>query len=400
MNEPVQREDPAAACGAHQPASQVSKPAATALPLSLDDYAARAAQVLDENARAYVDGGAGDEHSLRANRRAWADWTLRPRVLRDLSQAHTRVELLGQNLDHPLLLAPVAHQRLFHPDAEFASALAAAAQGAGYVLSAQASVPLEQVANLVRHEAGRGPLWFQLVLPHDRGFTRALLARVASAGFEALVLTVDAPINGVRDRERRAGFRLPSGIRAVNLDGLPPHPAQAADGGGVFERWMASAARWRDLGWLLEQTHLPVLLKGVLHSEDACMAIEHGVSGLIVSNHGGRTLDGAMATADALGPIVQAVAGRVPVLVDGGIRRGVDVLRACALGARAVLLGRPQVHALACAGAAGVAHMIRLLRDELETAMALCGCASLDESHSVLAPTVRHAHADWNLPSR
>lgn len=354
----------------------------TAAPVDPPDYAARAAQVMDDNARAYVDGGAGDESTLRDNLAAWSRLRLRPRVLRDLAGGHTRVDLLGRTLAHPLLLAPVAYQRLVHPDGEAATALAAAAQGAGLVLSAQSSVSLERVAGLVRDDAGRGPLWFQLVLPHDRGFARELLARVESAGFEALVLTVDAPVNGVRDRERRARFTLPPGVRAVNLDGLHPPPVVGAD--GVFAQWMAQAATWSDVDWLLQQTRLPVLLKGVLHEDDARQAVAQGAAGVIVSNHGGRTLDGALATADALPPVVQAVASQVPVLVDGGIRRGVDVLRACALGARAVLIGRPQVQALAVGGPHGVAHLLRLLRDELEVAMALCGCATLAQAGSAL----------------
>ena len=308
-------------------------------------------------------------------------------MLRDLAGGHTRVDLLGRTLDPPLLLAPVAYQRLVHPDGEAATALAAAAQGTGLVLSAQSSVPLERVAGLVRDDAGRGPLWFQLVLPHDRGFARDLLARVEAAGFEALVLTVDAPVNGVRDRERRARFTLPPGVRAVNLDGLAPPPTVGA--GSVFAQWMAQAATWADVDWLLQQTRLPVLLKGVLHADDARQAVAQGAAGVIVSNHGGRTLDGALATADALPTVVQAVAGQVPVLVDGGIRRGVDVLRACALGARAVLIGRPQVHALAVGGPHGVAHLLRLLRDELEVAMALCGCATLAQAGSALCLPAR-----------
>jgi 4-hydroxymandelate oxidase len=358
-----------------------------AQPVNLADYADRAAQVMDDNARAYIDGGAGDETTLRDNLAAWSGLRLCPRVLRDLAGGHTRVDLLGRTLDHPLLLAPVAYQRLVHPDGEAATALAAAAQGAGLVLSAQSSVPLERVAGLVRDDAGRGPLWFQLVLPHDRGFARDLLARVEAAGFEALVLTVDAPVNGVRDRERRARFTLPPGVRAVNLDGLAPPPTVGA--GSVFAQWMAQAATWADVDWLLQQTRLPVLLKGVLHADDARRAVAQGAAGVIVSNHGGRTLDGALATADALPPVVQAVAGQVPVLVDGGIRRGVDVLRACALGARAVLIGRPQVHALAVGGPHGVAHLLRLLRDELEVAMALCGCATLAQAGSALCLPAR-----------
>lgn len=352
-------------------------------PATLDDYAIQAATVLGDSARCYIDGGAGDEFTLRANRDAWARLRLHPRVLRDLSGGHTRVELLGRQLPHPVLLAPVAYQRLAHRDGEAATAVAAAAQGAGFVLSAQASVTLERVAGLVRDDVGRGPLWFQLHLFHDRGFARELLARVDAAGYEALVLTVDAPVHGARDRERRSGFRLPPDVAAVNLADLPPRPTGPA-GVGVFDQLIRQAATWRDVAWLLDHSRLPLLIKGVLHEDDARQALSLGVAGLIVSNHGGRTLDGAISTADALPRVVQVAATSVPVLVDGGVRRGVDVLRACALGARAVLIGRPQMHALAVGGPHGVAHMLRLLRDELEIAMALCGCATLAEAGSVL----------------
>ena len=352
----------------------------------LADYEAHAQQRLDANAWAYFSGGAADETTVRANREAWDALRLCPRVLRDLAGGHTRAELLGRTLAHPLLLAPVAHQRLAHPDGELASALAAAAQGAGMVLSTQASVRLEDVARAVQGDEGRGPLWLQLYLQHDRGFTRELLRRAEDAGFEAIVLTVDAPVSGARDRERRAGFRLPPGLISVNLSGLPPAPERALEAGqsALFDGLLQHAARWGDVEWLLAQTRLPVLLKGVLHEDDAAQAVALGVAGLIVSNHGGRTLDTALPTAWALPRIAQKTGGAVPLLVDGGIRRGTDVLKAVALGARAVLVGRPQVHALAVAGALGVAHMLRLLRDELEIAMALCGCATLDAATPAL----------------
>jgi 4-hydroxymandelate oxidase len=352
----------------------------------LADYAAHAQRLLDANAWAYFSGGAADELTLRANREAWDALRLQPRVLRDLAGGHTRVELLGRSLAHPLLLAPVAYQRMAHPDGELASACAAAAQEAGIVLSTQASVRLEDVAQVVAGEAHRGPLWLQLYLQHDRGFTRELLQRAEAAGYEAIVVTVDAPVSGARDRERRAGFRLPAGVSAVNLQGLPsaPEVALAPGQSALFDGLLRSAATWRDVEWLQSVTRLPLLLKGVLHEDDAAQAVVLGVAGLVVSNHGGRTLDTALPTAWALPRIAERVQGAVPLLVDGGISRGTDVLKAVALGATAVLIGRPQVHALAVAGALGVAHMLRLLRDELEIAMALCGCAKLGEASRAL----------------
>ena len=359
-------------------------PAVHALPagvVTLADHEAHARTRLDDNAWAYFSGGAGDEITLRANCAAWDALQLHPRVLRPLAGGHTRLELLGRTLAHPILLAPVAFQRMAHPDGELAVAHAAAALGAGLVLSTQASTPLEAVAAAIGTDPGRGPLWFQLYLQHDRGFTRELVRRAEAAGFEALVLTVDAPTSGARDRERQAGFRLPAHAAPANLAGLtplaPPRllPGQSA----LFDGLLRHAPTWDTVQWLQSTTRLPVLLKGVVHAADARQAAALQVAGLIVSNHGGRTLDSMPATAALLPRIVDAVGGQLPVLVDGGIRRGTDVLKALALGARAVLVGRPYVYGLSNAGAVGVAHVLRLLRDELEIAMALCGCATLQD---------------------
>ncbi len=335
--------------------------------IALADFDALARERLGENAWAYVSGGAADEITLRDNRQAWDGLRLLPRVLQPLRHAHLAIELLGRPWPHPLLMAPMAYQALAHPDGERAAALACAAQGAGYVLSTQASTRLEDVAALVRDEPGRGPLWFQLYPQADPGLTRALMQRAHAAGFEAIVLTVDAPVHGARDRERRAGFHLPAGVAAVNL---PPAVRSGASD------WRAAAPTWADVDGLLAQSPLPLLLKGVLHPDDARQAATLGVAGLIVSNHGGRTLDTAVATADALPRVADAVQGSVPLLVDGGIRRGTDVLKALALGASAVLVGRPLLMALAAHGAAGVAKGLRLLQDELLMALALTGCAT------------------------
>ena len=347
--------------------------------VALADYEPLARAALDEAPWSYLAGGAADEITLRENRSAWDAWRLLPRVLRPLTGGHTRQTLLGREWPHPIMLAPVAYQRLFHPDGEHASALAAAAQGAGITLSTQASVPLEDVARLALGEAGRGALWFQLYVQHDRGFTCELVRRAEAAGYEALVVTVDAPISGARDRERRAGFQLPPAVRAVNLAGLQPRPAAGVPPGGsaLFDGLLQGAPTWDDIEWLVGETRLPVLLKGVLHPDDAATALSTGAAGLIVSNHGGRTLDTAVSTGFALPRIADAVAGRVPLLVDGGIRRGTDIVKALALGAQAVMVGRPCIWALAAEGALGVARAVRLLRDEFEIAMALCGCRSL-----------------------
>jgi 4-hydroxymandelate oxidase len=353
-------------------------------PVTLADHQRLAQERMDPGAWAYLFGGAADEITLRDNQAAWQTLRLQPRVLRPLAQGHTRLALLDRTLEHPILIAPMAYQRLAHPHGEQASALAAAMQGAGYVLSTQASVLMEDIASMVLGEPGRGPLWFQLYLQPDRSWTRDLVARAEAAGFEALVLTVDAPVQGARDRERRAQFHLPKDVAAINL---PLQARETAAHASLFDGLLAHSPDWSDLAWLRSETRLPILLKGITHPDDARLGIEHGAAGVIVSNHGGRTLDTMPPTADLLPEVVAAVAGRVPVLVDGGIRRGTDVFKAIALGASAVLVGRPVLHGLATGGATGVAHVLRLLRDELEIAMALCGCRTLEQ----ISPLHLHA---------
>jgi 4-hydroxymandelate oxidase len=341
-------------------------PAVEPLPrglVTLADHEAHARTHLDANAWAYFSGGAADEITLRANCAAWDNLQLLPRVLRPLSGAHTQVQLLGRTLAHPMLVAPMAWQTLAHADGELAMAHAAAAQAAGLVLSTQASLPLDAVAQAFGAYPERGPLWFQLYMQAGRSFTRDLALRAQDAGYEALVLTVDAPVSGSRDRERRAGFVLPQGIASVNLAGAPA-PTSPLD----------AAATWADVEWLCSLTRLPVILKGVLHPDDAREAARMGVAALVVSNHGGRVLDTTIATARALPAISDAVGPGLPLLVDGGIRRGTDVFKALAMGASAVLVGRPCLWGLANAGAVGVAHVLRLLRDEFEMALLLCGC--------------------------
>lgn len=368
------------------PSNPHARPSLPESVVTLGDHEQYARGTMDDATWAYLFGAAGDEITYARNIDAWQALELLPRVLRPLAGGHTRVELLGRALDHPILVAPMAYQRLAHPDGERATALAAAALGAGMVFSTQASTPLDEIATCFLPHAGRGPLWFQLYLQPDRGFTRELVQRAERAGYEALVLTVDAPVQGARDRERRAGFRLPDGVGAVNLAGLGS-PAPRALGPGqspLFDDLLTHAPVWDDVAWLRSITRLPVLLKGILHPDDAREAIRCGAGGLIVSNHGGRTLDTAITTAAALPRIAQAVQGSVPLLVDGGIRRGTDVLKAIGLGAQAVLVGRPVLQGLANAGATGVAHVLRLLRDELEIAMALTGCRTLSEASRAL----------------
>jgi 4-hydroxymandelate oxidase len=344
--------------------------------VALADYETAARARMGENAWAYIAGGSADELTMRWNREAFDRIRLEGRVLRDMQGATTQVELLGLTLPYPILLAPVAFQRLVHPDGEIATALGASALGATMVVSTLASFTIEDIAR-----AATAPLWFQLYMHYDRGFTRTLVQRAETAGYRALVVTVDAAVSGLRNRQQRAGFRMPEDVAAVNLADLPP-PAQPSPGPGespIFRGMLDGAATWRDIAALVASTRLPVLLKGIVSPDDARAALDCGVAGLIVSNHGGRTLDTLPASIDALPRIADAVGDRVPLLLDGGIRRGTDVLKALAFGARAVLIGRPCVYGLAVAGGAGVAHVLSLLRAEFEMAMALTGCASVAE---------------------
>jgi len=340
--------------------------------VNLPDHETAARTALSPQAWAYFSGGAADEITLRRNCLAWQHQGLRPRVLRDLRTSHTRCNLLGNTWPMPLLIAPMAYQRWAHAEGESGMAMAAAAQGCGFVLSHQTSTSLRDVASLVVDEAGRGPLWFQLYSLADRSIMRDLLQQVEEAGYEALVLTVDAPVHGMRDRERRLGMRLPEGVSAFHWS--DPTPSSTS---GLCAGLLHDAPTWDDMQWLVQQTRLPVLLKGVTHSEDACQAMALGAAGVIVSNHGGRVLDTQPSTAELLPEIACAVHAHTPqaaVLVDGGIRRGTDLFKALALGADAALIGRPALYGLAHAGARGVAHVLRLMRDEFEMALALCGC--------------------------
>ncbi|HEY0963515.1 MAG TPA: alpha-hydroxy acid oxidase [Pseudomonadales bacterium] len=341
---------------------------------SASDYERYARARLDDNAWTFLTAGAADEVTLRDNRAAFDRIRMRSRVLGKVQGGHTRLALFGQRFEHPVFLAPIGYQKLFHPDGEAASALAARAMSAPLIVSTLATTRLEELA------ATGATLWFQLYLRARRADTLSLVRRAEQCGCTALVVTVDAPLAGIRNREQRAGFHLPPGIDAVNLTDLPGTPTQALPPGacGIFEGLLANAPTWDDVAWLAANSALPVIVKGILHPADALLAIEHGARGIVVSNHGGRILDTLPASIDALPDVAAAVAGRVPLLLDGGIRRGSDVFKAIALGAQAVLVGRAYAHALAAAGSLGVAHVIRTLREELEVCMALNGCATLD----------------------
>ena len=343
-------------------------------PVNLDDFEPAAKRQLAPAAYAYIAGAAGDELTMRRNRQAFADIRLKPRVLVDTGHLETRIELLGRQLDFPILLAPVAYHKLAHPQGELATVRGAGMAGTVLIVSTYATVALEKIA-----QAASGPLWMQLYVNPDRAFTRELVRRAEAAGYGALCLTVDSPVFGTRNREERAGFRLPAGAELENLKplGRAVQKSLHAAADGVYSPIVDPSLQWRDVDWLCSFAKLPVVLKGILAPEDARLAVEHGAAAVIVSNHGGRNLDTVPATIEALPGVVQAVQGRIPVLLDGGIRRGTDVLKALALGAQAVLIGRPYIWGLAVGGAVGVAEIVRILRDEFRSAMALCGTPSL-----------------------
>jgi 4-hydroxymandelate oxidase len=321
--------------------------------INLDDYRDAAKALLPAPVWEYIDGGAADEVTLRWNRDSFRSIALMPRMLNDVSTLDTRVTLMGMELPHPILLAPVASNGIVHPDGEVAAARGAKSQGAGMVLSSYTSKRVEEVV-----KTGVSPLWFQLYLQEKKA-TRALVEQVAQAGVSAICVSVDTPTPGARDRQERAGFSHPRDL-----------PYMTVTPGN-------NPCTWDDIGWIRSSVKIPVVLKGILHPDDAELAIDAGAAAIVVSNHGGRNLDTAIATIDALPRVADRVAGRIPVLLDGGVRRGTDVLKAIALGADAVLIGRPYVHGLAVNGADGVAAVIAILRRELEMAMALMGRASL-----------------------
>ncbi|MEZ4381225.1 MAG: alpha-hydroxy acid oxidase [Nannocystaceae bacterium] len=337
------------------------------------DFEAAAKERIAAPAWGYYASGADDQITLRENRAAFARMQLHYRVLVDVRSRDMRTTALGQPLAMPLLIAPTAFQRLAHPDGELATARAAGSRGTAMILSTLSTTPVEAVT-----AAATGPVWFQLYVYRDRGATEALVRRVEAAGCSALVLTVDAPLLGKREADVRGRFTLPAGMVAENVTaaGAGSLPADARGSGlaAYFAALLDPGLTWETVAWLRERTALPIVVKGIVRPDDAAEAAARGVAGIVVSNHGGRQLDTAPATIDVLGPLADAVAGRCELYLDGGVRRGTDVVKALALGARAALIGRPALWGLGAAGEAGVAGVLDLLRGELDLAMALCGC--------------------------
>jgi isopentenyl diphosphate isomerase/L-lactate dehydrogenase-like FMN-dependent dehydrogenase len=342
-------------------------------PLNVGDYERLAEEALDEGAFDYFAGGAGDEHTVRDNRAAFDRWRLRPRLLVDVTAVTTGTKVLGEEIGIPVLTAPVAYQRMAHPDGEAAVARAAAAAGTIMCLSTFATTSAADVAEA----APDSRRWFQLYWHPDRGVTRSLLDQARETGFSAVLFTLDVPVLGRRERDLRTGFALRPGL-AIQTYGSALGELGALTS-ELAAQLIDARLTWRDLEWLQDNAQMPVLAKGILTAEDAVLAADHGCAGVVVSNHGGRQLDRAVASLDALPEVVEAVGDRVEVLMDGGIRRGTEIAIALALGARAVLVGRPVVWGLAARGQEGVEHVLRLLRDELAQALALLGCSSPGE---------------------
>ena len=346
-------------------------------PVNIADLERLASDALDPGSHGYFAGGAGDERTLRRNVEAFREWELRPRVLVDVSEISLRCSVLGTESELPFFVAPVAFQRLAHPDGEPAMARAAASAGTVFCLSTIATSRPSEIAE----SAPDGRRWMQLYRFRDRGVTRALLDEAVASGFEAILLTVDAPYAGRRERDLRTGFTVPAEMRTPAIEAaVGRETLTVAEVFGLVD----PSLTWADLEQLAGECKVPVLVKGLATAEDAALAVEHGAAGVVVSNHGGRQLDGAVATIDALPEVVEAVAGRIPVLIDGGIRRGTDLAVALALGADAVLVGRAPLWGLAVDGEAGAELALGILAEELRLAMALLGCPSVEsitESH-------------------
>ncbi len=349
--------------------------------VNVNDYFERAAATVDPKVWCYFEGGAGDEVTLRANVASYRRWRLRPRMLVDVAGVSTATTVLGTSVSMPLLVAPFAMQRLLHPDGEVATARAAAAAGTLMCVSTITSSTHEEVAEA----GGAAPRWLQLYVLRDRQRTLDHIAEAREFGYSAIALTVDVPFLGRRERDLRLGFELPPDLPVPYVKGKDPNVAMTF----AQQFQMSPSVTWRDLEWIAAESGMPVILKGILTREDAVLALEHGAAAIVVSNHGGRQLDGVAASLDALPEVVEAVENRCEVYVDGGIRRGTDVLKALALGARAALTGRAVASGLAVGGEAGVLDVLTLLHAEIELGLALLGCTSPAEvTRSHVEPTV------------
>lgn len=358
------------------------------LPISYEDWERLARERVPAGPFDYTAGGSVEEQTMAANRAAFTRWAIVPRMLRDVTNRSMAITLFNQQLKTPVLLAPVGMQAISHPEGELATARAAAQAGVPLVVSTVSSHSMEQIAEVM----GDAPRWYQLYWSTDREVSASMVRRAEAAGYSAIVLTVDTIMLGWKRRDFKNGYSpLREGKGMANYISDPVFcsrlsavtPENAVE--EILRTIYTPALTWSDIDYLREHTSLPILVKGILHPDDAKLAVEHGVDGIIVSNHGGRQVDGAIATLDALPAIAEAVQGRIPVLLDSGVRTGPDVVKAIALGANAVLIGRPFVYGLAVAGEQGVASVVDTLLHELDVTLALSGCASLaDVNRSIL----------------
>jgi isopentenyl diphosphate isomerase/L-lactate dehydrogenase-like FMN-dependent dehydrogenase len=343
--------------------------------VSLSDYRERAKQHMPFSIYEYIAGGGADEITLSRNRTKLNDILIKPSVLRSCTHGGTHTQILGKTWRHPMMLAPVAFHQLAHPHGEIATAQAASILETPMCVSTLSSFSMEDIAQHLK-----SPKWFQLYFQQSREFTKTLVQRAEQAGYTALVVTVDAPLHGIRNRAQRAEFKLPDQIQAINLLDRPelPRASFSPNESIIFQGMMSEAPTWQDIEWLINSTQLPIILKGILNPADARMAKQLGVTGIVVSNHGGRGLDCLPASIESLPAIRDAVGDNYLLLLDSGIERGTDVFKAIALGANAVMIGRPQLYALAVAGPIGVGHMLRILREELEVTMSLAGTPTIE----------------------
>ncbi|XP_030555544.1 peroxisomal (S)-2-hydroxy-acid oxidase GLO5-like isoform X2 [Drosophila novamexicana] len=352
--------------------------------VSVSDFEQKASVELEKNALDYYKSGAGEQLTLRLNREAFQRLRLRPRCLRDVSQLEISCMILGHHIEFPLGIAPVAMQKMAHPVGEIGNARAAGVAGCIFILSTLATTSLEDLAAAAPETCK----WFQLYIYKDRALTESLVRRAENAGFKALVLTVDAPVFGQRRDDVRNKFSLPSHLSLANFHGELASGVVSVIGGSGLSEYVVSqfdpTVTWQDIKWLKLLTHLPIIVKGVLTAEDAELAREFGCAGIIVSNHGGRQLDSTPATIEVLPEIVKAVGKDLVVMLDGGIREGNDILKALALGAQMVFIGRPSIWALACDGLRGVEQLLGLLRKDFEISMALTGCRTLADIQATM----------------
>jgi isopentenyl diphosphate isomerase/L-lactate dehydrogenase-like FMN-dependent dehydrogenase len=348
-------------------------------PINLFEFYEVATERLPKEDYDYIAGGATDEISVERNRRAFQSWALRPRVLRDVHSIDLSTTVLGTKIDLPVLIAPCAGQKKAHPDGEIASGRAAAARGTIYAVSANAAVPFEELAKAVT-----GHLWLQMYLFRDREMNKEWLRRAKAAGYEAICLTVDSQFRSKRERNIRNNYRNDRGVNFPPVD-----PQTAAKRSGRPGEGADPASTWKDLEWIKGATDLPIIAKGVMTGEDVEQCVKVGADAVVVSNHGGRHIDNTLATIEVLPEAVAAADGKLEVLLDGGIRRGADVVKAIALGAKAVFIGRPLFWGLAVDGEHGVIRVLDILREEIEITMAKCGrpnIASIDATIMVKAP--------------